>query len=244
MIKVLSLIIVIGLIVLNHSCSQNNVIDVSNFKDGNKAITYGNNGIVDSIVIKRGNVQISKFISKSLNKNDGLFKAYFYDNKGNVTSEGNMNHTKKVGKWLYFKNKQLIKKEEYFRICERNVINQIWQYDSNGKIDLSKSSFYTYKFIDTIIENNKLKILKLKFFPSKFLEYSKIGYYTSSKIQNDFCNLHNLGLTEISKTMRNEYEIAFEQGDNFDTIKGYFTEEFRVDNKLKEKYTLVKIPFK
>jgi hypothetical protein len=242
--KVLRLIIIIGLAILNQSCNQNNIIEINNFEDGQKAISYGKNGIVDSIIIEKSNVKISKFISKNNKKDNKFFKVYFYDSKGNVTSEGNMNHNNKVGNWLYFKNKQLIKKEEYFRICGRNVINQVWQYDSKNKIDLIKSSFYTYKFIDTIIEKENLKVLKIKFFPSKLIEVDRIRFYTSSKIQNDFCNLNNLRLIDIPKNKQNEYEIAFERGDKFDTIKGFFTEEFRINNKSKEKYTLVKIPFK
>lgn len=242
--KVLKLIIVVGLIVLNQSCNQNNVIEISNFEDGQKAITYGEKGIIDSIIIEKGNIKISKFISKNNKKGNNLFKVYFYDTKGNVISKGNMSHNNKIGNWLYFKNKQLIKKEEYFRICERNVINQIWQYDSKNKIDLSKSSFYNYKFTDTLIEKENLKVLKIKFFPSKLIETDKIRFYTSSKIQNDFCNLNSLRLIDIPKNKQNEYEIAFERVDKFDTIKGFFTEEFRVNNKSKEKFTFVKIPFK
>ncbi|MET3047515.1 hypothetical protein [Flavobacterium covae] len=242
--KVLKIITIIGLIVLNQSCNQNNIIEINHFADGQKATSYGKNGIVDSIIIEKGNIKISKFISKSNEKDNNFFKVYFYDTKGNVTSEGDMNHNNKVGNWLYFKNQQLIKKEEYFRICEKNVINQVWQYDSKNKIDLNKSSFYTYKFTDTIIEKENLKVLKIKFSPSKLIEVDKIRFYTSSKIQGDFCNLNNLKLIDIPKNKQNEYEIAFERDDKFDTIKGYFTEEFRVNSKSKEKYTLVKIPFK
>lgn len=242
--KVLKLIIALGLIQVNQSCNQNNIIETNNFEDGQKATSYGKKGIVDSIIIEKGDIKISKFISKVNKKDNKFFRAYFYDIHGNVSSEGDMNYNNKIGKWSYYENKQLIKEEEYFRVCERNVINQIWEYDSKNKIDLNKSSFYTYEFLNKIVENKSLRILKIKFFPSKFIERDKIKFYASSKIQNNFCDLHNLKLIDIPKNEQNEYEIAFEQNDKFDTIKGYFSEEFRINNNLKEKYTIVKIPFK
>lgn len=149
--KILRLVIIIGLITMNQSCNQNNIIEINHFEDGQKSTSYGNNKVVDSIIIEKGAFRVSKFISNSHNKKNNFFKVYFYDSIGNVKSEGNMNHFNKVGIWLYYKNMQLVKKEEYFSVCGKNVINQIWYYDSKNKIDLSKSSFYTYKFIDMTV---------------------------------------------------------------------------------------------
>lgn len=241
--KTFKILAIIYLVILNQSCQQNNVIEVNNFDDGQKATSYGKNGIVDSVIIEKENVKISKFISQNSKKDNKLFKVYFYDVNGNVTSVGDMNDNNKVGNWFYFKNKKLIKKEEYFKVCEKTFINQVWQFDSKSKINLSESSFYTHKFIDTIIEKMNIKILKIKFYPSKLIEADKITFYASRKIQNSFCNLNNLRLIDIPKNKQNEYEIAFERDDKFDTIKGYFIEELKINNKVKEKYTFVKIPY-
>lgn len=43
------------LIILNNSCNQkdNNILEIKNFEDGQKATSYGKNAIVDSIIIEK-----------------------------------------------------------------------------------------------------------------------------------------------------------------------------------------------
>ena len=151
------------MIILNNSCNQsNNILETKNFEDGQKAISYGENGIIDSIIIEKKGMKISKFISKIKSKKNNIYKVCFYDNNGNIASEGEMINNHKLGIWFYFKDKEMIKKEEYLSVCNKNILNQVWNYKSKEIIDYDKSSFYTFKFKDTILEDKKVEILKVK----------------------------------------------------------------------------------
>lgn len=242
--KIIKIIGIIFFVILNQSCNKNNIIEIVKFDDGQKVISYGENGIIDSIVIEENNVKISKFLPKKKKKNNKLFLVIFLDSKGNVLSKGDMYENNKIGDWLYFKNKRLFKKEEYLRVCNKYLINQTWEYDFKNKINYDKSNFYSYVFIDTLIQKENIsKLLKIKFYPFKKIKIDNILFYTSSKIKNNFCGIENLQLVDISKNKKDEYIIAFDKNVKYDTIKGFFVEQFKINNELKEKYTLVKIPF-
>lgn len=241
--KLLKLIIFIGLIIIQ-SCKKNNIIEHAKFDDGQELISYGENGIIDSVIVEKNNAIISKFIAKNKKKDNKFFQFIFYDAVGNISAKGDMYEKNHIGDWLYFKNKRLFKKEEYMKFCNKYFINQTWEYDIKGKINYDKSNFYSYKFIDTLVQNENIsKILKIKFYPFKKIKIDNILFYSSSKVKNNFCGIENLQLVDILKNKKDEYEIAFEKNDNFDTIKGFFIEQFKINDEIKEKYTMVKIPF-
>lgn len=234
--------ILLIMIILNNSCNQsNNILETKNFNDGQKAVSYGENGIIDSIIIEKKGVKVSKFISKIKSKKNETYKVYFYDNKGNIASEGEMNNNHKLGIWYYFKDKEMIKKEEYLSICNKSILNQVWNYKSKEIIDYDKSSFYTFKFKDSILEHKKVEILKVKFNSDKSIKSKRIKFYASSKLKDNFCNVHELDLFDIPKNHKDEYELAFDSFDKFNTIKGFFVEEIKINNEIKEKYTFVRI---
>lgn len=236
--------ILIILIILNNSCNQkdSNILETKTFEDGQKAISYGENGIVDSIVIEKKGVKFSKFITKSKSKKGDIFKVNFYDGEGNINASGEMQDNQKVGIWFYFKEKKVVKKEEYLTICNKNILNQVWSYKSNDIVDYDKSSFYTFKFKDTVFDDEKVEVLKIRFNSDKNIKVNNLKFYASRKLTNDFCNIHDLNLIDIPRNSKNEYELAINVHDKINVIKGFFIEEIKIDNKIKEKYTFVKIP--
>lgn len=230
------------MIILNYSCNQsNNVLEIKNFDDGQKATSYGENGIIDSILIEKNGMKISKFISKIKSKKNNAYKVSFFDGTGSVISEGGMCNNQKLGIWCYFKDKEIFKKEEYLSICNKSILNQVWNFKSKGVVDYDNSSFYTFKFIDTILDGTKVVVLKVKFNSDKNIKIENIKFYASSKLKDDFCNVHELDLFDIPKNKKNEYELYFDNYDKFKLIKGFFIEEIKINNKIKEKYTFVRI---
>lgn len=231
------------LIILNNSCNQkdNNILEIKNFEDGQKATSYGKNAIVDSIIIEKKGIKISKFITKNKNKNGDIFKVNFYDSKGIINASGEMQNDKKIGFWFYFKDNKLIRREEYLKICKKSFLNQVWNYKSNDILDCDKSSFYNFKFKDTVFDGEHVEVLKLRFNSDKRIKVNNLKFYASSKLTNDFCNVHSLKLIDIPKNRKNEYELAFSVNDKFNVIKGFFIEEIKINNEIKEKYTFVKI---
>jgi hypothetical protein len=80
---------------------------------------------------------------------DSLFVYY---ESGKIREKGIFHNGHKQNWWKIFgENNKVLEEEEYYEVNDSAYKNQYIKYNSQGKIDYSKSSFFKFKIPDTLI---------------------------------------------------------------------------------------------
>lgn len=201
---------------------------------------------LDSIVnISNGKVDTKIFFKK--NSETECYVKYY--GKSGIVSEGNTKDKKKIGNWTYYysNGKKIV---EYKIISNEEYPNQVWTYDTNGKLDLSLSSFYKSK-IEGEISTEGAKGEKLKIYYEPSLKKGTICTINlSQKINPDFSNIESVEKFTLKSDENYVFTIplkleTFKKGTN---ITGYIDEHY-FDEKTKNldhtwKRTYISIPIK
>ena len=148
---------------------------------------YGNSKkSLDSIIYFKNGIIDSKMIVNP--KNKFSFYVKYYDSIG-VSSEGNTLNKIKIGKWKYYDSKKRIRKiVEFKNICGEEYPNQEWNYNDQGDLKMSISTYYKYKFKSQMFKKGETNILMISYVPmTKKDPICTINF--SNKIDSTFCNV-------------------------------------------------------
>lgn len=196
---------------------------------------YGNpSESIDSIIYYKNGVLYSKMVTNKPNKLS--FYVKYYDGK-RLISEGNTINKLKNSKWKYYNSKNEVERVvEYKDICDREYPNQEWNYDSKGKLDISKSSFFSYTFKYPKFEPKVNNELTIRYVP--LIKKSGVisVIYFSPDFDSKFCNINTVnkdGLKSSKNDIGFKINIGFKNKGK-KNFRGYIEEHFYEDTDKKE----------
>ena len=172
------------LLILNFSC--NNEKSLKKY--------YSNGNLKLKITLNKKGIPNGKFEQYFENgklKDSGKYingiitdSVYSYYENGQIKEKGVFHNGHKQNWWKVFdKNNKILKKEEYYEVNDSAYLNQNIQFDSNGKINYSKSTFFNFKIPDT------LKLGKNLINNNEYYTYEKGSgnyHYVSIIIDNEY----------------------------------------------------------
>ncbi len=207
-------------------------------KSDDEIIRYDSAGVVITKSYLDSNQKLDSLIQ--FEKGKIIFKMYFnklnanycyvkqFDDKGKPTSEGKYIYKTRLGKWKFYDSKMRIKRiVEYINLCGKTHLNQEWDYDEKGKLDINKSSYFTYK-IDKqsiILDGEKVNNLKIFFIPG-FKKGSVCTINLSQEINKNFCNVDSVEKFSLKSDDKFTFTIPIKSDDlnrKFN-LKGYIEE--------------------
>lgn len=185
-------ILILFIFILTLSCKQSDEMTTEYDKNG-KIISkiYGNpEESLDSIIYFKNGVIDSKMIA--ISSNTLSFYVKYYDDYGNLKSEGFTFDKIKIGKWKFYDSKtKNVKIVEFKNICGVEYPNQEWNYNNKGKLNLDIRSYYTYKFKNSEFKNGGTNFLTVKYIPLvKKGSVCTINF--SNEIDSKFCNIDKI----------------------------------------------------
>lgn len=136
--------------------------------------------------------------------------------------------------YIYGQNKRLLSKYQIFKLKKAKVLNQSIVYDLEGKIDLSRSSFYEINCPDTLfVGNNKINVTYCPYFKDK---ENWLFFCVGKKLNSDFSNKNNVELDTFTSS-NSKYFISVDfKKEGLDTIRGFITEEVLRSNPKTNSY--------
>lgn len=215
-------------------------------KKSNEIIEYNKEGKI----ISKMYVSNENFLDSAIYYKDGIVnKSYFnkrysnffyfksFTSEGRLISEGNTINKIKEGKWKYYDSNDRMKKiVEFKNICNAEYPNQEWNYESNGKLNISKSSFFSYTFKNSKFEPKVSNELTIKYIPLIKKDGVISVIYFSPDFDDKFCNISEVnkdGLKSSDNGVVFKINIGFEnRGEK--KFRGYIEEHYFEDTNNKE----------
>lgn len=229
--------IFLGLIsIILFSCNEksNEIIEYN--KEGKliSKMYVNSDKVLDSAIHYKDGIVNKSYFDKH-NTNSFYFKSFA--NNGKLIAEGNTINKLKEGKWKFYDSDNRMRKVvEFKNICDEEYPNQEWNYESNGKLNISKSSFFSYTFKNSKFESKVNNELTIKYIPLIKKEGVISVIYFSPDFDNKFCNINKVkkdGLKSSGNDVVFKINIGFKNKGK-KNFRAYIEEHFYEDTNKKE----------
>lgn len=197
---------------------------------------------MDSIILYKNEKITSKSYDYNMVNNETMSNyTRYFNEEGKVSEEGKMYIVSngksdgliRIGKWKFYDSKMSVKKViEYINLCGKTYLNQEWNYDEKGRLDVDKSVFFTCKITEPTKINGE-DGFNVKIFYKPFVKKGSICTINLSKdIDSTFCNAEQLKMFTLRSNANFTFTIPIRILDLKDgfKFKGYIDEHnFNLD---------------